>query len=43
MMNRWSSRKKLALSIAAMPQMQLSTAAMNTMIPAKVTQPAPLS
>ena len=38
---RSSSMKKLALSIAAMPQMQFSTPAMRIMIPANTTHPAP--
>jgi hypothetical protein len=43
MMNFLSSMKKWALSMAATPQMQVSTAAMKTMMPAKKSQPPPLT
>jgi hypothetical protein len=40
-MKRSSSIKKLALSIAAIPQITFNTAAIRIMIPAKATQPSP--
>ena len=40
-MKRWSSTKKFALSIAAMPQIAFKMPAISTMIQAKVSQPAP--
>jgi hypothetical protein len=41
-MNCVSFTKKFALSIAAIPQMQLRTPAIKTMTPANATQPGPL-
>ena len=43
MMNRSSSTKNDAVSIAAMPQIVFRIPAIRTMIPAKSSQPSPLT